>query len=54
MQIETYSKKYDDEIISDQAIDTLLDLIDFKYYIDRIYERIQEFVNIESIKEVKI
>lgn len=45
---------YDDEIISDQAIDTLLDLIDFKYYIDRIYERIQEFVNIDSIKEVKI
>ena len=39
---------YDNEILSKEAIDKLVPMIDYQYYIDRSYERIAEFINLED------
>lgn len=43
---------HDEEILSDETIDKLVKQIDYNYYVDRIYERIAEFINILQIKGV--
>lgn len=43
---------YNDEILSDKAIDEILPEIDFDYYIRRAYERISEFIELEQVKKV--
>lgn len=45
---------YNNDIHDEQAIKDIHELIDWQYYIDRAYERIQEFVNISELKGVKI
>lgn len=40
------------EILSDAAIDECIQKIDFDYYINRSYERIQEFIKIKQIKNI--
>ena len=45
---------YNDEILSDDAYKVLSEKIDYDYYVQRGYERIQEFVNIQQIKGVEI
>lgn len=45
---------YNDEILSDEAVDTLTQLIDYDYYVARAYERIQEFIDIPQIKDITI
>lgn len=37
---------YNDEILSDKAIDELSDNIDYQYYIDRSYEKMATFINL--------
>lgn len=37
---------YNDEILSDEAIKKIQKNIDYQYYVNRIYERIGEFINI--------
>ena len=43
---------YNDEILSDEAKEALSDVIDWQWYIDRIYERITEFIRWPKIKEI--
>jgi len=45
---------YNDEILSNETVEKLVDKIDWQYYVNRIYERIQEFVNIPTIKDVRL
>lgn len=45
---------YDEEILSEKTIDKLIERIDYRYYVDRAYERIQEFANISWIKDIAI
>ena len=45
---------YNDEILSDKAVEYLHTQIDFDYYINRIYERLKEFVKIDELKELCI
>ena len=45
---------YNEEILSDEAKQKLEQKIDYQYYVERAYERIQEFINIECIKEIVI
>lgn len=40
------------EILTDEAIDKLLPKINFDYYIDRSYERIQEFIDMKQVKKI--
>lgn len=42
---------YNDEILSDEAIDKLMPMIDYDYYIKRAYERIQEFIEMDEPHE---
>ena len=41
---------HNDEILSDKAVDELLPQIDFDFYINRAYERINEFIETPSMK----
>lgn len=43
---------YDDEILSDEAVQKLADKIDYQYYVDRIYERILEFVSLKKVNNI--
>lgn len=43
---------YNDEIISDEAVDYLIDVIDYDYYVKRAYERIEEFIDIPQIGDI--
>lgn len=43
---------YNDEILSKKANEKLLNIINFDYYIDRIYERIKEFVKIQKVEDI--
>lgn len=45
---------YNEEILSDEAKERLEQKIDYQYYVERAYERIQEFINIEQIKEIAV
>lgn len=45
---------YNDEILSDEAYDKISDKIDWNYYVNRGYERICEFLKIDSIKGVNV
>lgn len=45
---------YNDEILSDEAYAKLENRIDWDYYINRGYERICEFIELDYIKEVNI
>ena len=45
---------YNNEILSEKAVNKLVDKIDYSYYIKRGYERILEFINIPTIKKVNI
>lgn len=45
---------YDDEVLSDEAYEKLKDEIDYQYYVNRIYERIQEFIVFPEVKELNI
>lgn len=45
---------HNDEILSEKTIDELVNKIDYQYYIDRAYEKIQAFYNIMQIKEIHI
>ncbi len=45
---------YDDEILSNETVDHLIDKIDYNYYINRAYERICEFLDIPQIKDIKL
>lgn len=45
---------YNDEIISEKAINKLTTEIDYSYYIRRGYERILEFINVPTIKKVNM
>nr|DAN08951.1 MAG TPA: DNA polymerase [Caudoviricetes sp.] len=40
------------EILSDAAIDECIQKIDFDYYINRSYERIQEFIKMKQVKKI--
>ena len=41
---------YNDEILSDNAIDELIRRIDYDYYVRRSYERISEFYTLKQVK----
>lgn len=43
---------YNDDILSDETICKLQDKIDWQYYVDRIYERVLEFIDIEQVKMI--
>lgn len=43
---------YNKEILTDEAIDKLLPKINFDYYINRSYERIQEFFDMKQVKKI--
>lgn len=43
---------YNQDILNEETIDELQSRIDWQYYIDRGYERIQEFVKIPKIKDI--
>lgn len=43
---------HNNEILSDKAVDSLIDKIDYQYYVDRIYERIAEFITMPQIKGI--
>lgn len=43
---------YNNEILSDDAIDKLMPKIDYEYYIKRSYERISEFYDIKVVKKL--
>lgn len=45
---------YDNEILSDEAVNSLTKKIDYDYYVDRIYERLTEFINFETVKGIKL
>ncbi len=45
---------YNEEILSNETVEKLVDKIDWQYYVNRIYERIQEFVSIPIIKDVRL
>lgn len=45
---------WNDEILSDEVVSGLSDCINYQYYIDRGYERIQEFVQLDYIKGVNV
>ena len=45
---------YNNEILSEEAINKIIPKIDYQYYIDRAYERIIEFRNLPIIKDLKI
>ncbi len=45
---------YDDEIVSDKSIDTLVDKIDYQYYVNRAYEKIITFFNVPEIKSIDL
>lgn len=45
---------FNDEILSDEAINKLTNMIDYNYYVDRAYERIREFYRYELIKDIII
>lgn len=44
---------YNQEILSDEAVDKLIDKIDYDYYVKRAYDRIKEFINFPLIKDVR-
>ena len=39
---------YDNEILSEEAINKLVPIIDYQYYINRSYEKLGEFINLED------
>lgn len=43
---------YNNEILSDKAVNTVKQSIDYNYYTNRIYERIREFKQIKEIKGI--
>lgn len=45
---------YNDEILSEEVVNELINKIDYQYYINRCYERIAEFIDIKYIKDLKI
>lgn len=45
---------YNEEILSQQAVDSLIHKIDYNYYVKRSYERILEFIDIPTIKDLKL
>ena len=45
---------YNDEILSEEAVNKLQSKIDYNYYIDRAYQRIAEFYDIQNIKEIRL
>lgn len=45
---------YNDEILSDKAVDELIDRIDYDYYIKRAYERILEFKDVKTLKGITL
>ena len=45
---------YNNEILSDEAIDKIIPQIDYQYYIDRAYERIAEFIKIKVVKDINL
>lgn len=45
---------YDDEILSDESKFKISQKIDYNYYIQRAYERINEFLNFKEIKDIMI
>ena len=45
---------YNDEILSDKAIDDVMEKIDYKYYIRRAYERINEFREEEKYEQLNL
>lgn len=45
---------YNNEILSNDAYNSIKDKIDWQYYVDRTYKRILEFVDVPQIKELRI
>lgn len=43
---------HNDDILSDEMIDVLVNKIDYEYYINRAYEKIQTYYSFEEIKEI--
>lgn len=43
---------YNEEILSDEAVDFIMPLIDYDYYVQRSYERIAEFKDFITIKHI--
>lgn len=44
---------YNDEILSDEAIEKVQQQINYNYYVERIYERIKEFVAIKELRGIE-
>lgn len=43
---------YNNEILTDETIDALIPQIDYEHYINRSYERIQEFIDMKQVKKI--
>lgn len=43
---------HNNEILSDKTVDKLMQDIDYDYYINRSYQRIQEFFNLKQVKKL--
>lgn len=45
---------YNESILDEKTITTLIDKINYQYYVDRCYERIAEFIDIVYVKDLKL
>lgn len=45
---------YNDEVLSEKAVNKLVDMIDYSYYLKRGRERILEFIDVPTIKKVNV
>lgn len=43
---------YNDEITSDEAVNSLMSRIDYQYYIDRTYEKIKTYYNFHGVSKI--